>query len=67
MAPKWPEAEKKTCFLVALDNFSYKNGLNDLVRDLFLTLEIGPYIPSTCGHLNTFLGPSIRGVQMTPK
>jgi hypothetical protein len=68
MAPKWPKAaHTKTCFLVASDIFSYKNGPNDLVRSLFLSLDIRPYIPPTCGPLNTFMGSLIRGAQIAPK
>jgi hypothetical protein len=47
----------KTCFLVVLDHFSLKNGPKDLDRGLLLSLDIGPYIPSTCGALCIFLGP----------
>jgi hypothetical protein len=67
MNPKWPKVAKKNCFLVALDNFFCKNGPNDLVRCLFLSLDIKPYILPTCGPLNIFLGPLIRGAQMASK
>jgi hypothetical protein len=50
-------------FLVVLDRFSYKKGPIDLVIGLFLSYDIGPYIPTTCGPFNTFLGP-FRGAQM---
>jgi hypothetical protein len=66
MAPKWLKVEKN-CFLVALDNFFYKNVPNDLVWRLFSSLDIRPYKPLTCGPLNTFLGPLISGAQMAPK
>jgi hypothetical protein len=47
----------KNYFLVVLDYFSYKNGSNDLVRGLFSSLDIGTYIPLSCGPLCTILGP----------
>ena len=50
-------------FLVVSDYFSYKNGPIDLFRGLFLSLDIGTYIPPTCRPLSTFLGP-IGGAQM---
>jgi hypothetical protein len=53
----------KSYFLVVSDYFSYKNGPIDFVRSLFLNLDIGIYIPPTCGPLSTFLGP-IGGAQM---
>jgi hypothetical protein len=34
------------------------NGLNNLVRGLFLSLDIEPYVLATCKPLSTFLGPS---------
>jgi hypothetical protein len=37
-----------------------------LVRGLFSSLDIGSYIPPTCGLLSTFLGP-FRGSQNAPK
>jgi hypothetical protein len=68
--PKWPQNEGKnsikTSFLVVLDHFSLKNGSNNLVRDLFLSLDIGPYFPATCGSLSTFLVP-LGATQMAPK
>jgi hypothetical protein len=48
---------KRNSFLVVLDHFSRKIGSNDLVRGLFLCLDIGSYIVPTCGPLSTFLGP----------
>jgi hypothetical protein len=39
-----PQNSIKNYFLVVLDYFSYKNGLNDLVRGLFSSLDIGIYI-----------------------
>jgi hypothetical protein len=53
----------KNYFLVGSDYFSYKNGPVDLDRGLFSSLDIGTYIPPTCGPLCTFLGP-IGGAQM---
>jgi hypothetical protein len=61
--PKWPKTVKKNYFLVVLDHFSYKNRPNDLVRGLFSSSDIEPYIPPTCGPLSTFLGP-FWGAQM---
>jgi hypothetical protein len=61
------KSRKKNCFLVASDNFFYKNGPNNLLRGLSSSLDIRPYIPPTCGPLNTFLDPLIRGAQMAPK
>jgi hypothetical protein len=55
-----PQNSTKSYFLVISDYFSYKNGPMDLVRGLFLSLDIGTYIPPTC---STFLG-SIGGAQM---
>jgi hypothetical protein len=46
----------KNYFLVVLEYFSYKNGPNDLVRGLFLSLDSGTYIPPTCRLLSTYLG-----------
>jgi hypothetical protein len=56
----------KICFLVVLDHFFQKNGLNDLVRSFFISLDIRPYIPHTCGPSGTFLG-QFGGAQMAPK
>jgi hypothetical protein len=36
-------------FLVVLDYIFYKNGRIDLIRGLFSSLDIGTYIPPTCG------------------
>jgi hypothetical protein len=58
-----PQNSIKCYFLVVSNYFSYKNGPNDLVRGLSLSLDIATYIPSTCGPLSTFLGP-IGGAQM---
>jgi hypothetical protein len=43
-----------------------KNGPNDMVRGLFLSLNIGTYILPTCGPLCTFLGP-FGGAQIIEK
>jgi hypothetical protein len=58
-----PQNSIKKLFLVVLDYFSYTN---DLVRVLFSSLDIGTYIPPTCGPLITFLGP-LGGAQMPKK
>ena len=58
-----PQNSIKCYFLVVLDYFSYKNGPIDLVRGLFLSLDIVTYIPPTCGPSSTFLGPN-GGAQM---
>jgi hypothetical protein len=47
--PNAPKQHEKNYFLVVLDHFSYKNGPIDLVRGFFSSLDIGPYIPRTCG------------------
>jgi hypothetical protein len=47
----------KTFFLAAPDNFFLKNGLIDMVRGLFSSLNIGTYILPTCGSLYNFLSP----------
>jgi hypothetical protein len=52
-----PQNSKKTNFLVAPDHFFLKNGPNDIVRDLFSSLEIVTYTLPTCKPLSTFLGP----------
>jgi hypothetical protein len=46
----------KKYFLVVLDYLFYKNGLNDSVRGLFSSLDIGTSILPTCGPVSTFLG-----------
>jgi hypothetical protein len=56
----------KNFFLVVLDYFFYKNGLDDLARGLFSSLDIGTYILSTFGPLCTFLSP-FEGAQMPQK
>jgi hypothetical protein len=61
-----PQNSLNKYFLVVLNYFSYKNGLNDLVRGLFSSLDIGTYILSTFGPLCTFLGP-FEGAQMPQK
>jgi hypothetical protein len=58
-----PQNSIKCYFLVVSDYFSYKNRPIDLVRDLFLSLDIVSFIPPTCGPLSTFLGP-IGGAQV---
>jgi hypothetical protein len=57
---------KKNCFLVVLDHFFCKNEPNDLVRGLFLCLDIWSYIRPTCAPLSTFLGP-FGGAQIAQK
>jgi hypothetical protein len=42
------------------------NGPNDLLRRLLSSLDTRLYIPPTCGPLDTFLGPLLRGAQMAP-
>jgi hypothetical protein len=67
LGPFWgaqmPQNSPQKYFLVVLDYFSYTNGPIDLVRGLFLSLEIRTYIPPTCGPLCTLLGP-FGGAQM---
>jgi hypothetical protein len=66
---KWPQKGKnsiKTCFLVVLDNFCNKNGPNDLVKGLFSSLDIGPYVLPTCRPLGILSGP-FGGAKMAPK
>jgi hypothetical protein len=63
--PNAPKQDKKTIFLVIPDHFPYKNGLIDLVWSLFSSLDIGIYIPPTCGPLSTFLVH--LGVSKCPK
>jgi hypothetical protein len=58
-----PQNSIKNYFWVVSYYFSYKNGPNDLVRDLFSCLDIETYILPTCGPLHTFLGP-FEGAQM---
>jgi hypothetical protein len=55
--PECPKTAQKTFFLVALDNFFLKNGLIDMVRGLFSSLNIETYILPTCGSLYNFLSP----------
>jgi hypothetical protein len=55
--PECPKTAQKTYFLAAPDNFFLKNGLIDMVRGLFSSLNIGTYILPTCGPLFNFLGP----------
>jgi hypothetical protein len=57
--PKCPKKAYKNYFLIVLHYFSYKNGPNDLVRSLFSSLDIGTYIPPTCGPLCTILSPFV--------
>jgi hypothetical protein len=54
---KWKKNSMKAYFLVVLYNSSLKNGPNNLIRGLFLSLNIGPYVPSTFGLLGIFLRP----------
>jgi hypothetical protein len=66
MAPKWKTKKSiKTCFLVVSDHFSKKNRPNNLVRGLFLSLDIRPNVSPTCGPLGIFFGP-YGGAQMAP-
>jgi hypothetical protein len=58
-----PQNSIEKYFLVVLDYFSFKNGLNDLVSGLFSCLDIGTYIPLTSEPKSTFLGP-FGGAQM---
>jgi hypothetical protein len=55
--PNAHKQHKKTKFLVVSDYFSYKNGLIDLVRGLFSSLDISTNNLPTCRPLHTFLGP----------
>jgi hypothetical protein len=61
-----PQNSTKTYFLVALDDFFLKNGLIDMVKGLFSSLNIGTYILPPCGPLSTFLGP-FGDARMPPK
>jgi hypothetical protein len=63
--PECPKTAQKTYFLVALDNFFLKNGLIDMVRGLFSSLNIETYILPTCGPLCNFLSPF--GVAQIPQ
>jgi hypothetical protein len=64
--PKCPKTAEKNYFLVAPDYFFLKEGLNDMVRGLFSSLNIGTYILPTCGPLCTFLG-QFGGAKMPPE
>ena len=46
-----PQNGIKNYFRIVLDFFSYKNGPIDLVRGLFLSLDIATYISTTCRPL----------------
>jgi hypothetical protein len=61
--PKCPKPAQKTYFLVGPVHLFFKNGLNDMVRGLFSSLNIGTYILLTCGPLCTFFCP-FGGSQM---
>jgi hypothetical protein len=50
---------------MVLDYFSYKIGLLIWIWGLFSSLDIGTYIPPTCGSLCTFWG--IRAPANEPK
>jgi hypothetical protein len=66
---KWLQNGKKsknTCFLEVSDHFSLKNGPNDLVKGLYLSLDIGQYVLPACGPLCTFLG-LFGAAQSAPK
>jgi hypothetical protein len=52
-----PQNSIKNYFLVVSDYFSYENRPIDLVRSLFSSLDIGTYIPPTCGSVFTFWDP----------
>jgi hypothetical protein len=52
-----PQNSIKSNFLVGSDHLSYKNGSIDLARGPPSSLDIGTYIPPTCGPLSTPLGP----------
>ena len=54
--PKAQKQKNKYFFLGVSDYFSYKNWRIDLVRGLFSSLDVGTYIPLTCGRLCNFLG-----------
>jgi hypothetical protein len=54
---RMPQIAHKNYFLVASDNFFLKNGLIDMVRGLFSSLNIGTYILPACGSLCNFLSP----------
>jgi hypothetical protein len=64
--PKCPKTAQKTYVLVAPDHFFLEDWLNDMVRGLFSSLNIGTYILPTCGPLCTFLG-QFGGAQMPQK
>jgi hypothetical protein len=51
--------------VVVSDHFSYKNLPNNLVRGLFLNLDIRPNVSPTCKLKGTFLG-LFRVAQMAP-
>jgi hypothetical protein len=61
--PKCPKTANRNYFLVVLDYFSYTNEPNYLFSGFFLSLDIGTYIPPTCGPFCTSLGP-FGGPQM---
>jgi hypothetical protein len=52
-----PQNSIKNYFRVIWYYFYYKKEPNDLVRGLFSCLDVGTYIPPTCGPLCTFLDP----------
>jgi hypothetical protein len=54
-APMLQNSIKNYCLLVS-DYLSYKIGLIDLVMVSLSSLDIGTYIPPTCGPLCMFLG-----------
>jgi hypothetical protein len=58
-----PQNSMKNYFRVVLEYFLYKNGLDDLVRGLFSSLDIVTYIWLTIRPLSTFLRP-FGGAQM---
>jgi hypothetical protein len=52
-----PQNSTKNLFSVAPDDFFLKNGLIDMVRGLFSSLNIGTYILPTYGSLCNFFSP----------
>jgi hypothetical protein len=63
--PNAPKQHKKNCFQVVLDHFFLKNGPNDMVRGLSLSLDIETYILLTCRPV--YLFGSICGYPDGPK
>jgi hypothetical protein len=59
-----PQNRIKNYFLVVPNHFPYKNGPIGLVKNSFSSLDIGTYIPPTCGPLSTLVH---LGVPKFPK